>query len=189
MGLRFEILCIHHLILLTTVVCPQATVVGFVGNSVIIPCSSGIPVLAAEDITVRWRYNNNLKLYDIIKGKDSVVEQSPAFKNRAETFPKEYLKGNLSLKLNNLQYRDRGKYTCYLIEESIQRSVELIVEDRPVRERINRGTSPRPEVTVIISILCIALTFLLLTPPQFFCAGPQPEERRRGLRRIPVHTV
>ncbi|XP_067272348.1 CD276 antigen homolog isoform X2 [Pseudorasbora parva] len=122
-----SVIVFFHLMVWTVEVCPETTIVGFIGDSIVIPCSSEEHQPSIQDITVRWRYNF-LNVYDIIKGADSEEEQDPAYKNRVETFPKEYLKGNYSLRLNNLQNTDTGPYTCYIIEESIMQNVNLIIE-------------------------------------------------------------
>ncbi|KAL0159690.1 hypothetical protein M9458_043415, partial [Cirrhinus mrigala] len=104
------------------------TVVGFIGGSVVLPCFSKKPPLTNQNITVLWRYNYDLNVYDIINGKGSVDVQHQEYNNRAETFPEEYKTGNFSLKLNNLQHTDAGKYQCYIFMESEDRIVELLIK-------------------------------------------------------------
>ncbi|RXN10606.1 CD276 antigen-like protein [Labeo rohita] len=107
----------------------QETVVGFIGGSVVLPCFSKKPPLTIQDITVLWRDKYDLKVYDIINSKVSVEGQNQEYNNRAETFPEEYKTGNFSLKLNNLQHTDAGKYQCYIIsEESDDWIVKLLIE-------------------------------------------------------------
>ncbi len=91
---------------------------GFIGGSVVLPCSASEPQLTTEYIIVNWRYGDRLIVHAIINGKDSVEEQDPQYRNRAESFPGEYMRENLSIKLNNLQHTDAGKYQCYIIKES-----------------------------------------------------------------------
>ncbi|XDV22062.1 hypothetical protein PO909_027034, partial [Leuciscus waleckii] len=98
------IIFFHLTVFWTIQVCPE-TIVGFIGGSIVIPCSSEEHQPSIQDITVRWR-QNSLNVYDIIKGTGSVEGQDPAFKNRAETFPKKYVNGNFSLKLNSIQNTD-----------------------------------------------------------------------------------
>ncbi|XP_050951483.1 CD276 antigen homolog isoform X3 [Labeo rohita] len=139
----------------------QETVVGFIGGSAVLPCSSKEPPLTNQGIDVRWRNKYKLNVYDIMEGKGSVEEQNPQYNNRAETFPEEYKTGNFSLKLNNLQHTDAGKYLCYIIsEESEDWIVELLIKEHPERQLPDEGTKPRPEMLVmIISILCIGILF------------------------------
>lgn len=104
----------------------QNPVVGDIGGFAVLPCSARERPLTTEDITVNWRHNNKtLKVFEIIKGKVSVEEQDSVFKNRAETFPQEYLNGNFSLKVNNLQRSDTGIYKCYITNELLIKRVEL----------------------------------------------------------------
>uniref|UniRef100_A0A673IK13 CD276 antigen homolog n=1 Tax=Sinocyclocheilus rhinocerous TaxID=307959 RepID=A0A673IK13_9TELE len=142
----------------------QEPVVGFIGGSAVLPCSSKEPLHTIQDINqVRWRINNSQNVYEIIKGKVSVEGQDPEYRNRAESFPEEYLRGNFSIKLNNLQHTDAGKYQCYIIEESVLWSVQLLIEERPERQLPNEGTKPKPEMIVMfISILCIGIIFSLV---------------------------
>ncbi len=108
----------------------QETVEGFIGGSAVLPCSSKKPPLKIQDINqVRWTTKYNLRAYDIIYGKVFVEGQDPEYKNRTESFPEEYMRGNFSIKLNNLQHTDAGKYKCYITtEESVIKSVELLIK-------------------------------------------------------------
>uniref|UniRef100_A0A8C1ZIN1 Ig-like domain-containing protein n=1 Tax=Cyprinus carpio TaxID=7962 RepID=A0A8C1ZIN1_CYPCA len=101
----------------------RVTVEGVIGGFVVLPCSS-----KKTQLTVNWRYGDRLIVYAIIKGKVSVEGQDPKYKNRAESFPEEYLRGNFSLKLSDLQHTDAGKYQCYIIEESDIQTVELRIK-------------------------------------------------------------
>ncbi|XP_067272346.1 CD276 antigen homolog isoform X1 [Pseudorasbora parva] len=185
-----SVIVFFHLMVWTVEVCPETTIVGFIGDSIVIPCSSEEHQPSIQDITVRWRYNF-LNVYDIIKGADSEEEQDPAYKNRVETFPKEYLKGNYSLRLNNLQNTDTGPYTCYIIEESIMQNVNLIIEDNPVKASRNQGTKPRPDmIAMIMSLLFIGITFILANSAtghytELHVPVPSPDKRRRGW--MPIH--
>ncbi|XP_056116604.1 CD276 antigen-like [Rhinichthys klamathensis goyatoka] len=145
----------------------QETVEGFIGGSAVLPCSSEEHQLKLQDITVQWRHNR-LSVYHIIEGKDSVEAQDPAYKNRTETFPEEYLNGNFSLKLYNLQHTDAGKYTCFITQDSVLKSVqnvELLIKERQKIHRTknaNEGSNQKPEMIVmIISTLCIGIIFYL----------------------------
>ncbi len=108
----------------------QETVEGFIGGSAVLPCSSKKPPLKIQDINqVRWTTKYNLRVYDIISGKVFVEGQDPEYKNRTESFPNEYMRGNFSIKLNNLQHTDAGKYVCYIfMEETEDCAVELLIK-------------------------------------------------------------
>uniref|UniRef100_A0A8C1R3X0 Ig-like domain-containing protein n=1 Tax=Cyprinus carpio TaxID=7962 RepID=A0A8C1R3X0_CYPCA len=106
----------------------QETVVGFIGGSAVLNCSSEEPLIKIQDIRVRWSHKDQ-NVYEIIKGQVSVEKQDPEYRDRTESFPEEYLRGNFSIKLNNLQHTDAGLYKCYIIEESVIKSiVELLIK-------------------------------------------------------------
>ncbi|KAI2646630.1 V-set domain-containing T-cell activation inhibitor 1 [Labeo rohita] len=118
-----------HLVMLINEVSLQRTVTGLIGGSAVLPCSSKEPPLKVEDISVNWKHLNRLKVYGIAEGKGSVDGQMPQYQNRVESFPERYLKGDFSIKLNNLQYNDTGKYQCYITDESVILIVELLLEE------------------------------------------------------------
>ncbi|XP_056303595.1 CD276 antigen [Danio aesculapii] len=154
----FSIFCS---LLLIRQVCSQASVVGFTGGTAVLPCSSEQPQRTVQDIIVRWRHNG-LDVFEIIDGTVSAKAQDPAYRNRAQSFPEQYKNGNFSIKLRDLQDSDSGKYTCYIIQDSIIRDVKLNIEARVSRRIDNQGTKPSPEIPVMIfSILCVGLAFSL----------------------------
>ncbi|KAK7137270.1 hypothetical protein R3I93_017372 [Phoxinus phoxinus] len=122
--------CICVFAVLIDKVCLQATVEGNIGGFAVLPCSSIDNGFKHEDITVYWKHNSSQNVYDILEGKGSVENQEPAYKNRAETFPNEYMKGNFSLKLYKLQYTDAGKYVCYITKAHQNPSTQLFVKGR-----------------------------------------------------------
>ncbi|KAI2644363.1 V-set domain-containing T-cell activation inhibitor 1 [Labeo rohita] len=108
-------------------VCLQVTVEGVIGGSVVLPCFSRKNDLKPQDINVHWRHNYTQIVCDIIQGKDSVEGQNQWYKNRTETFPDEYLKGNFSIKLNNLQHADAGEFSCFITSDSKEETVQLFI--------------------------------------------------------------
>ncbi|XP_021329211.1 V-set domain-containing T-cell activation inhibitor 1 [Danio rerio] len=141
-------------------VCSQASVEGFIGGTAVLPCSSEQRQLTVQDITVRWRHNG-LDVLEIIDGTVAKA-QDPAYRNRAQSIPEQYKNGNFSIKLRDLQDRDSGKYTCYIIQDSIIRNVKLNIEARTSRQIGNQGTKPSPDIPVMIfSILCGGFAFSL----------------------------
>uniref|UniRef100_A0A8C1XGD9 Ig-like domain-containing protein n=1 Tax=Cyprinus carpio TaxID=7962 RepID=A0A8C1XGD9_CYPCA len=166
----------------------QVLIVGYVGDSVVLPCSSE---LNTEDITVHWRHNDTLKVYDIINGKVSVEEQDSVYKNRTESFPQSYKTGNFSLKLNNLQYNDTGNYTCHITNELLIHTMEILVKVQlsfcPLEK--DHGTQSRTEKIVTLvafafcshSVLylciltreavCLLITVSVLAYSGFLCGG------------------
>ncbi len=85
-------------------VCLQVTVEAVIGGSVVLPCSFTKDDYKLQDIDVSWRHNGSKIVYDIIPHSTSPVTQDPEYKNRTETFPQEYLKGNVSIKLIKLNF-------------------------------------------------------------------------------------
>uniref|UniRef100_A0A8C1R2M5 Ig-like domain-containing protein n=1 Tax=Cyprinus carpio TaxID=7962 RepID=A0A8C1R2M5_CYPCA len=110
----------------------QETVEGFIGGSAVLPCSPEEPPITIQDIHVRWKIKYMQNVYEIINGQVSVEEQDQQYKNRVESFPEEYLRGNFSIKLYNLQHTDAGEYTCYIFmkNKSEDRSVELLIKEK-----------------------------------------------------------
>ncbi len=108
-------------------VSPQVTVEGFIGGSVVLSCSSTEHHVKLQDTDVHWRHNGSKIVFDIIKGEDSLALQDSEYKNRAESFPPEYLRRNFSIKLNNLQYIHAGKYICHITPSYEQKTVLLII--------------------------------------------------------------
>ncbi|KAL0153356.1 hypothetical protein M9458_051352, partial [Cirrhinus mrigala] len=102
------------------------TVEAVIGGSVVLLCSS---TEHDQDTAVHWRHNCSKIVYDIIKGKDSVEKQEQQYKNRAETFPDEYERGNFSIKLNNLTHADAGRYSCYITPSDEQKKIQLIINE------------------------------------------------------------
>ncbi|XP_026099781.1 CD276 antigen homolog isoform X2 [Carassius auratus] len=160
MEIRYSQLCFLPVFLFINGVSLQESVEGFIGGSAVLPCSSEESTLTVQDIElVLWRRNYDQNVYEIINGQVSVEGQDPVYRNRVESFPEEYLRGNFSIKLNNLQNTDAGEYWCYIfMKEQVFRIVELSIKERPERQLPSEGTKPRPEMTVlIISALFIGI--------------------------------
>ncbi|XP_052395376.1 CXADR-like membrane protein isoform X9 [Carassius gibelio] len=113
--------------LLVNKVCLQVTVEGFIYGSVVLPCSSTQHDLKLQDIDVSWRHNGSKIIFDIIPHSNSPVTQDPEYKNRIETFPQEYQRGNFSIKLNHLQHTDAGEYICYIKNSDKYQTLKLII--------------------------------------------------------------
>jgi len=105
----------------------QVTVTAVIGGSVLLPCSSSEHDLKPQDTDVHWRHNGSKHVYDIVKGEDSLEFQDHRYKNRAERLPDEYLRGNFSIKLNNLTHTDVGKYSCMITPSNELQTVLLII--------------------------------------------------------------
>ncbi len=108
-------------------VCLQVTVEAGIGGSAVLPCSSAEHDLKHQDTDVHWRRNGSKIVFDIIKGEDSLEKQDKWYKNRAESFPGDYVRGNFSIKLSALTHADAGTYICFITPSDEQNTVQLII--------------------------------------------------------------
>ncbi|XP_052395372.1 CD276 antigen homolog isoform X6 [Carassius gibelio] len=159
--------------LLVNKVCLQVRVEGFIGGSVVLPCSSTEHDLKPQDIYVYWVYSVRTYVFDIIKGEESEAGQDPRYKNRTKTFPDEYLRGNFSLKLINLTETDAGEYTCFIQHSSESNTVELILKESTVEKgnQTQTGTDPDVKTSSSYHWVYIAIPVLLLIIVLFIIAG------------------
>ncbi|KAI2646985.1 ICOS ligand [Labeo rohita] len=95
-------------------VCLQVTVEAVIGGSVVLPCSSAESKLELKEMFVFWRDKDSRIIYDLNEGTDSLKSQDPRYKNRVQTFPDEYKRGNFSIKLIHLTHADAGQFNCYI---------------------------------------------------------------------------
>lgn len=105
----------------------QVTVEGVIGDSVVLPCSSGEPNLKLQEVDVRWRHNGSKHVCDLIPHSSLLETHDQRYKNRIETFPKEYDQRNFSIKLTGLTHADAGKYICLITPSDEQKTVLLII--------------------------------------------------------------
>ncbi|XP_052446891.1 CD276 antigen homolog isoform X2 [Carassius gibelio] len=156
MEMRYSQLFFLPVFLFINGVSLQKTAVGFIGGSVVLPCSSGKPPSTVQGIAVFWRHRGQ-NVYIIIYGEVSEKGQDPEYRNRVESFPEEFKRGNFSIKLNNLQHTDAGEYKCSIITEELVWRVKLSIKEKPIP---GEGTEPRPEmILMFISILYTAIIF------------------------------
>nr|XP_055073080.1 V-set domain-containing T-cell activation inhibitor 1-like [Misgurnus anguillicaudatus] len=121
MAISYFIICVFALLINKV----SLQIVGVIGRSTILPCFSNESWYKLTDINVRWRHNGSLNVCDITEDKCSEEYQEPDYKNRTEVFPKEFEKGNFSLKLSNLMPTDAGEYHCFIIHSSELVKVQL----------------------------------------------------------------
>ncbi|XP_042567937.1 V-set domain-containing T-cell activation inhibitor 1-like [Cyprinus carpio] len=145
-------------------VCLQVAVEGFIGGSVVLLCSSAQHDHKLQDIDVSWRHNGSKIVFDIIPHSNSTVTQVPEYKNRTESFPQEYLRGNFSIKLNNLQHTDAGQYICYITHSSEYQTVQLIINGSISTKQGNQGGTEQEEKgpSLPLLLICIILPVLLV---------------------------
>ncbi|KAF4097856.1 hypothetical protein G5714_021864 [Onychostoma macrolepis] len=114
------------------------------GGSVVLPCSSAEHDLKLQDIDVFWRDKDSEIIYNLIKGTDNLESQDPRYKNRAQSFPDEYKRGNFSIKLINLTHADAGDFNCYITPSNEQESVHLIIKETTAKNE-NQSTEEEKE--------------------------------------------
>ncbi|XP_077083196.1 uncharacterized protein LOC143736344 [Siphateles boraxobius] len=139
-GLICGFICVF--VVLINKVFLQETVKAVIGGSVLLPCSSTEHDHKPQDINVFWRHNGSKIVCDIISSNNSLEKQDLEYKNRTETFPEEYKRGNFSIKLTDLTHTDAGKYICYISHSSEQPTVQLIIME---------STAEKGTVSTIIS--------------------------------------
>ncbi|XP_059399560.1 CD276 antigen homolog isoform X4 [Carassius carassius] len=143
----------------------QDTVEGFIGGSVVLPCSSDEHDHKLQDIHVLWRNKDSEIFYNLISGKDSVAGQNPRYKNRAQTFPEEYERGNFSIKLQNLTRTDEGEFSCFITHTHELSTIQLILKES-TEENGNKTTEEnegsRTQSDLINISICV-FTVLALT--------------------------
>lgn len=76
---------------------------------------------------VFWRDQDEAHLFDIISGTADFGSQDKRFRDRTESFPKDYGRGNYSVLLRRTVQDDSGLYTCHLPSMGFKQVVELRV--------------------------------------------------------------
>ncbi|XP_016326361.1 CD276 antigen homolog [Sinocyclocheilus anshuiensis] len=130
-----------------------------VGDSVILPC---LYENQQRSTDVLWRHNVSRRVLNIINGKPSTEKQDDMFKNRTESFPSEYSKGNYSIELKDLKLTHAGNYTCFFPKLNEKKMLQLVVREKPVEPtRKPRNSSTEAQSLKILTFL-IALVGLTL---------------------------
>ncbi|XP_016371920.1 CD276 antigen homolog [Sinocyclocheilus rhinocerous] len=151
----------------------DVTVEAVIGGSVVLPCSSVKHDLKLQDIDVFWRDKDSETIYDFIKGTDFLESQDPRYKNRAQTFPDEYKRGNFSIKLINLTHADAGEFICYITPSNEQETVHLIIKESTT-ENENQSTEEANGVPKTqldwwqILLICVCILLVLILPIAYF---------------------
>ncbi|XP_051763691.1 ICOS ligand-like [Ctenopharyngodon idella] len=140
----------------------EETVKADIGGSVVLLCSSTEHDLKPQNTEVHWRHNGSEIVCDIIKGKSSVERQDSQYKNRVETFPDEYLRGNFSIKLNNLQYTDAGEFSCLISPSSELQTVQLSIKESTAKKESKSTEQENQEDTEADSVDTSNWVFILL---------------------------
>lgn len=99
-----------------------------VGDSVTLPCIYGNQ---QPNTDVLWRLNASIEVLNILDGNPSTENQDVIFRNRTESFPSEYAKGNYSIKLKDLNFNHAGIYTCFLQKSNEKKRRQLLIKEKP----------------------------------------------------------
>ncbi|XP_016383509.1 uncharacterized protein LOC107720344 [Sinocyclocheilus rhinocerous] len=152
----------------------QVIVEGFIGGSVVLPCSSTQHDLELQDINVHWRHNGSKYVYDITKCKDSLEQQDPRYKNRAQTFPEEYERRNFSIKLINLTRADAGEFSCFITHSSYskQETVRLFINETTGKQSTEEENQVPETQTdwwkILLICFCILLSVIIFLSIGYF---------------------
>ncbi|XP_066577932.1 butyrophilin subfamily 1 member A1 isoform X2 [Amia ocellicauda] len=164
---RSEWLCVIVLLLQQTsvsgserfeVLGPRYPIAVYPGEDTVLPCYLS-PNISAEDMQIRWFREDPtapVSLYQF--GQYNFQKQIPSYKGRAELFPEEFRKGNVSLRLKDVRGSDDGRYNCMVLsadsyEEALidvvvrgQSSVSLHSEGGQTRLECRSDRYPEPAV-------------------------------------------
>ncbi|KAL6490758.1 hypothetical protein MHYP_G00011030 [Metynnis hypsauchen] len=147
------------------VVGPSLPLIAVVGEDFILPCSLQ-PNISAVGMRVEWlrldQADSIVHLYT--DHEDKSEEQAVSYRGRTALFKEELLKGNISLKLSDIQIYDEGTYKCLvksetwfddvildIVAEATGSDPVITVEDLDVSGGIglvceSKGWNPEPEV-------------------------------------------
>nr|XP_015217101.1 PREDICTED: butyrophilin subfamily 1 member A1-like isoform X2 [Lepisosteus oculatus] len=99
----------------------------FVSRSdAVLPCYLS-PDISTGDLEIKWfreDYRTAVCLYQY--GSYNFEKQNPSYSGRAELFPEELPRGNMSLKLKDVRRSDHGKYKC--VVESAEHYEDALID-------------------------------------------------------------
>ncbi|XP_066577955.1 butyrophilin subfamily 1 member A1 [Amia ocellicauda] len=164
---RSEWLCVIVLLLQQTsvsgsewfeVLGPRYPIAVYPGEDTVLPCYLS-PNISAEDMQIMWfREDPSAPVCLYRYGRYNFNRQIPSYKGRAELFPEEFRKGNVSLRLKDVRGSDDGQYNCMVqyagsYEEALidvvvrgQSSVSLHSEGGQTRLECRSDRYPEPAV-------------------------------------------
>nr|XP_015217112.1 PREDICTED: butyrophilin subfamily 3 member A3-like isoform X7 [Lepisosteus oculatus] len=105
---------------------PADPVVVFPGEDAVLPCYLS-PDISTGDLEIKWfreDYRTAVCLYQY--GSYNFEKQNPSYSGRAELFPEELPRGNMSLKLKDVRRSDHGKYKC--VVESAEHYEDALID-------------------------------------------------------------
>ncbi|XP_040441144.1 myelin-oligodendrocyte glycoprotein-like [Falco naumanni] len=91
---------------------PDTTCHAFVGETVILPCTTTSPrELTLSNSMLYWQIDS-VVVHFFHNGKDSLASQDKRYCGRTSLFGDQVKHGNFSLKLSNVQLLDAAEYSC-----------------------------------------------------------------------------
>ncbi|XP_060769896.1 uncharacterized protein LOC132881448 isoform X2 [Neoarius graeffei] len=142
---------------------PTVTVTGYVGQSVLLPCSCS--ELQAKPHTFTWTFLNDSPHKEIFP-----KDQTNLYTNRVQLF-NDHLPGNLSLLISHLTVEDGGRYRCRIRNRisDVHLTVRGVTTTKKLTPVVNDKTTAPSETETptnlnprIIIIICTAVGVLLL---------------------------
>ncbi|KAL6462012.1 hypothetical protein MHYP_G00301570 [Metynnis hypsauchen] len=133
----------------------EETVEAVEGRNVLLPCLYSGHIPKSEEVDVVWRYNDVKYVHDIAEGKVDADNQDPAFKNRTESFPDVYGKGNFSIRLSRVSGADSGTYSCLLTFASDTQYIKLQVKAPQRTPEPTPGSKNKSMESTSVQILLI----------------------------------
>ncbi|KAM4601824.1 CD276 antigen homolog isoform 1-T2 [Polymixia lowei] len=148
-------------VVLVNPVSAQLRVWGLTGQDVLLPCVySGSKPL--KSITVFWRGRDDRHVYDILNNVPDFSGQDSRFRDRTDSFPNEYSKGNFSILLRKVKVQDSGRYDCFIPALDFQHNTELNVTDKRVEPgRESDSSTPGGSAGITLHLLTVLLGILL----------------------------
>ncbi|XP_073669654.1 CD276 antigen-like [Paramisgurnus dabryanus] len=124
MVVRCCLIYISTTLLLIDMVSLKVTVKNFVGESAILPCSYTEDKNQVDKVF--WRHNDSKKVYEFSPGGLQEIK----YDIRVESFPEEFVNGNYSIKIKNLEKNDEGEYNCFITPADHYENIHLIIKDK-----------------------------------------------------------
>ncbi|XP_070814164.1 ICOS ligand-like [Chaetodon trifascialis] len=155
-SFRLNLLFMLLVFKVNTAIC-QVNVQAFIGDTVLLPCiySQGQPVQK----NVFWRDKDDSVVLDIIKDRPDLSTQNEKFRQRVVSFPDEFVKGNFSIQLKDVQQADSSPYECHIPSEDFQERLVLTVSGKRVEATPgpSGGAAGTPNPLHIL-LLCLPLS-------------------------------
>ncbi|KAM6894288.1 butyrophilin subfamily 1 member A1-like isoform 2-T2 [Lycodopsis pacificus] len=144
---------------------PPQPIVALVGDDIILPCHLK-PEMDVTAEPLEWKRSDLIpELVHVMRAGRSLENvKNPSYRGRTSLFADELKRGNISLKLSNVQVSDQGTYRCDIPLWNRQSSLQLVVVPGAVASAVitlsgmdrvrggvlldcaSRGWYPQPEV-------------------------------------------